>query len=311
MKPAFSTVACPTWTLSQVAEVAERIGVLGVELRTHGHGSTMLACEPALTSSEKVRATFDRVGVQPFCLATSIRFDEPIFPPVLGRVFSDTEASVRAGKSAVDLAREIGCPYVRVFGFELHGDESRPNALARILDRLGKVLDHCRNTGVKLLIENGGSFPTATGLAELIDRAGSPFLEAAYSPAVAALAGESLRNGMNVLGDRLAAVKLRDLRAGKACALGRGDLRVGNTLDTLRDDGFDGWVVAELDLAWLPAATDPAPIAHGKKSHAPRPVAPDTEALLSESIRFIYDHMGTHPVAARRPVAPRSAPAHA
>ncbi len=42
MKPAFSTVACPEWTLEDVAEFAGRSGYQGVELRTFGHSSTDL-----------------------------------------------------------------------------------------------------------------------------------------------------------------------------------------------------------------------------------------------------------------------------
>lgn len=306
MKPAFSTIACPSWTLTRVAETAGRIGALGVELRTFGRGSTSLACDPTLTSEAKVRSLFDKVGVVPFCLATSVRFDAPIFPPVIGRAFGDTEASVREGKSAVDLARELEIPYVRVFAFELHGDESRKGGIARIMERLTKVLDHCRNTGVKLLIENGGSFPTATDLAELIDRAASPLLDAAYCPAVAALAGESVVSGVNVLGDRLASVKLRDMKAGRACAIGSGDLHAGDTIDVLRADGYDGWVVAELDLAWLPAPVPTAP--KGKGAKAAPPAGPDAEAILSDSVRFIYDRMGSKRESV--PGTPRAAAQH-
>lgn len=284
MKPAFSTIATPDWTLSQVARAAEHSGALGVELRSFGRGSTRWACDPALTGAEKFRAIFDRVGVIPFCLATSVRFDAPIFPPVLGRVFSDIELSVREGKSAVDLARELGIPFVRVFAFELHGDESRAGSMARIMERLSKVVDHCRNTGVRLLLENGGSFPTATDIAELIDLCASPMVMAAYSPAVAAAAGERAAAGLNVLGDRLASVKLRDLRQGRPCAIGAGDLGAGEVIDALRTDGYDGWVVAELDYQWLPAG-----------------VAPDVGAAIDQSVRFIYERMGS----SRERAAPR------
>jgi len=301
MKPAFSTVACPSWTLSQVADLAERGGALGVELRSFGSGTTALACDPALTGAEKFRVIFDKAGVHPFCLATSVRFDAPIFPPVIGRVISDTEASVRAGKSAVDLARELAIPFVRVFGFEAHGEENRSGFLARVTERMAKVLDHCRNTGVKLLIENGGSFATAADLAELFDRCASPLLLAAYCPAVAALSGESVTSGVNVLGDRLASVKLRDVKDGRACAIGGGDLNAGAIIDVLRADEYDGWVVAELDHAWLPAVA--APGAKGKHAAAP---AAGVDTLLTESVRFIYERMGTK----REPVrhASRSAP---
>jgi sugar phosphate isomerase/epimerase len=290
MKPAFSTVACPDWTLEKVVEAAEKIGALGIEFRTFGHGSTQSACDPALTAPEKVRALLNRAGVSPCCLATGIRFDEPIFPPVLGRAFSDTERSVREAKSMIDLARELECPYVRVFAFEFHGDENRRNATARILDRLTKALDHCRNTGVQLVIENGGSFPTATLLADLIDQAESPLLKAAYSPAVALQAGESFANGINVLSDRLVSIKLKDFKDGRPCALGEGQQPVAEVLDTAARAGFDGWLVYEYDRAWLDGRVP------DKASKPGRPLRsaplPDPEVVLQTSMRFIYERLG-------------------
>lgn len=258
-----------------------------MELRTFGAGSTLSACDPALTSTDKVRHLFDRAGVIPCCLATGICFDEPISPPVLGRVFPGAERSIRESRGAIDLARELECPYVRVFGFEFHGDENRRNATARILGRLTKALDHCRNTGVRLLIENGGSFPTATLLAELIDEAQSPLLMAAYCPAVALRAGESPTNGINVLGDRLVSLKLKDFRGGRPCALGQGEQPVGEILDAALHADFDGWLVYEYDRAWLEGRVpETAP------DRSPSAPLPDPREVLGASMKFIYERLG-------------------
>src|SRR4051812_7926839 len=104
MKPAFSTVACPEWAFERVAEHAAKWGFLGCELRTFGYGSTQFACDPALSSPAKVRLTLERAGVEIVSLATSIRYDDRVTPPVLGMVFSDTERTVRESKGAIDLA---------------------------------------------------------------------------------------------------------------------------------------------------------------------------------------------------------------
>ncbi len=200
MKPAFSTVACSEWTFTQLAERAENWGFLGCELRTFGYGSTQFACDPALTAPAKARLLLERAGVELVSLGTSIRYDEPISPPVLGMIFADTERSVRESKGAIDLAVRLECPFVRVFGFEIVGSESRKSALARIASRLSKAADHARNSGVQLLVENGGSFSTAVQLAELIDAVDSELLSAAYSVPVALQAGEKISDGANVLG---------------------------------------------------------------------------------------------------------------
>lgn len=255
MKPAFSTVACPEWTLDQVAHHAEMWGFLGVELRTLGNGSSTLACDPALTSTLKTRTMFRRAGVSICSLATGVRFDHPITPPLLGQLL-DNEQSVREGKSAVDLAVQLECPLVRVFGFELNGHERRASAITRIAERLGKVADHCRNSGVRLVLENGGSFSRSADIAEIIDKVGSPLLAASFSPAVAATRGESPEAGLNVLGDRLLIAKFKDFRAGLPCALGEGDLHTRDAAMALAKGGFRGWGVYEYDRLWFREAGD-------------------------------------------------------
>lgn len=252
IRPAFSTVACPEWTLERVFASAEAWGYAGVELRTFGSGSTMFACDPALTAAEKVRRLAAESGVKVATLATGISFDEPIDPPVIGRVFTDIERPQRLGKEAVDLASAMACPLVRVFGFQIPGREKRASAVRRIVQRLAAVVDAARNTGARVVIENGGSFSTAVDLIELMDGVGSPLLGAAYSMPVALAAGEDPLMGAELLGQRLWSVKLKDSVAGEPCPLGEGDLPCRAFVESLAARGYAGWVVYEWDRAWLP-----------------------------------------------------------
>ncbi len=247
IRTAFSTVACPEWTLERVARTASELGFDGVELRTFGNASTEFACDPALTSAAKVRGLFGDLGVRVASLATGVRFDERILPRVIGRVISDTEVSVRAGKAAVDLAAQIEAPFVRVFGFEVSPKESRKVVTARILERLAMVLDGAHNTGERVLLENGGSFARASDLIELIDRAKSPLLGASYSSAVAHAAGECPVEGSKLLGNRLWVARVKDYQHGKPCALGAGDEPCEEFVAALGDC----WLVYEWDRAWL------------------------------------------------------------
>ncbi|USN98374.1 MAG: sugar phosphate isomerase/epimerase [Phycisphaeraceae bacterium] len=259
MKPAFSTVACPDWTLDEVIPFAARAGYAGVEFRTFGHSASDLTCEPCLTGSAKIRELLADEGVRPAALATSIRFDAPVFPPVLGRVIGDFEKPVRETKLAVIEAAAIECPFVRVFGFELQG-ESRQAGMRRIVERLGLAAATARHTGVRLLLENGGSFPTAADLVELMDRVGSPLIAAAYSPAVAAMADEDPIDGARLLGSSLASVKLRDMKHTQPAPLGLGDLAVEPFVRALAETGFGGWLVYEYDRLWWRNLADPSEV---------------------------------------------------
>ncbi|MCH7890650.1 MAG: hypothetical protein IH921_04015 [Gemmatimonadetes bacterium] len=72
-------------------------------LRTFGTGSTSFACDPCLTSSAKIRRMFRDAGVGVSSLATSICFDAPIRPRIIGRVFGDQEQAVEYYNALVGL----------------------------------------------------------------------------------------------------------------------------------------------------------------------------------------------------------------
>lgn len=273
MKPAFSTIAVPDWTLDQVAERCEPWGYQGLELRSFGYGSREVACDPALTAPAKTRAMFDKTGVELACLSTSLRFDEPVSPPILGRVFGDEDRFTRAAKSAIDLAAQLECPFVRVFAFEAFGSEPRTKAVRRIAGRLALAVAAARNTGVRLLLENGGSFETAAQLEEILDAVADPALGVEYNVAAAHAAGEHPAAGINVLGDALEIIKLKDYRDGKPCVLGDGHVPNREAVDAAGAGGFDGWLVYEYPRAWVPGLVEP-------------------DFAMSASARVLYDWIG-------------------
>lgn len=273
MKPAFSTIALPDWTLDEIAERCEPWGYQGVELRTFGYGSREFAGDPALTSPAKTRSMFDKAGVELACLGTSLRFDEPISMPVIGRVFGDEDRFTRAAKGAIDLAAKLECPLVRVFAFEAMGSEKRSSAVKRIAGRLALAVGAARNTGVRVVVENGGSFARAAQLAELLDAVDDPALGVSYNVAAGHAAGDDPEAALNVLDDALCVVRLSDYRNGAPCVLGEGDVPNQRTVETARTMKFDGWLVYELPRAWVVGSIEP-------------------EFALSASARALYSWMG-------------------
>lgn len=251
MQTAFSTIACPDWTLDRAVGFAARAGFDGVELRTFGHHASRLLCEPCLTGPAKIRDLFEDEGVRPAALSTSIRYDAPVVPPVLGRVLGDFEKPVRRTKQMVEVATSIEAPFVRVFPFELPRGESRRSGVRRIVERLTLAAATARHTGVRLLLENGGSFPLAEDLLELLERVDSPLLAAAYGPAVAHAAGEDPVAGVRTLRAWLESVKLRDLRDSRPVPLGEGVIPNEPVVDELERLGYEGWCTIEWDRLWI------------------------------------------------------------
>ena len=267
IKLAFSTVACPEWTLDRVALAAQRLGFASVELRTFGVDSRYFACDPALTDAAKVRRLFAEAGVSICSLATDITFDAPVKPPVIGHLIADQECAVRAAQRAVDIAAGIECPLVRVFGFRLPQSEEtgrkRSAGVARVCDRLGKVLDHAAKTGVRIAFENGGSFATSAQVEEVLAHFRSPLLVASYNIAAAQLAGESPTEGATRLcaagPGALGLLRVKDLKDGRPVVIGTGEIAVRDAVVAAARVTGAGQVpvVFEWDRAWVPDIGEP------------------------------------------------------
>jgi sugar phosphate isomerase/epimerase len=253
---AASTVACPDWPLDVVLPNLAHWGFEGVELRTFGAGDSRLACEPALSDPAKVRGLCRAHGVEAASVATSGRYDAKIRPPIIGQLIGDPEACVRASKRDIDLAVSLSAPIVRVFAHELPRRQRRGAALKRITDRLRFVCDHARNNGVRVAVQNGGSFASAIELAELIDRVKSPLLGASYDASTGIEAGDSPIDAITTLGPRLLQARLRDFKDHTPVAPGLGDSQCRRFVEALVETDFNGWLVYEWPKLFLPEIED-------------------------------------------------------
>lgn len=273
LRPAFSTVACPDWTLDRVAQAAAEFRFAGVELRSMGLGKTELACDPGLTDPDKTRRLFRDAGVEIASIGTSVSFDALVFPPVIGHVLPARDASVREGKRMVMLAEGVGAPFVRVFGFHKQGRETRRTCMQRVVDRLSKVCDAARNREVTVLIENGGSFPLAEDLAEIISRVASPYIAACYDLATGVAVGEDPYDAVRVLGPSIRIARLKDMEAGVQVPLGQGEFPCREFVTAMRTSGTRAWVVYTWEKAWLPHLAPP-------------------ERVLPEAAQLMWDWIG-------------------
>ncbi len=113
------------------------------------------------------------------------------------------------------------------------------------------VCDHARNTGVRVVLENGGAFTTAESIAELIGRINNPLLGACYNAAVGRAAGDDPDRALATLGDRLLLARVKDSAEGVPVQLGEGELHTDEFIGALADAEADIPVVFEWDAAWF------------------------------------------------------------
>ena len=132
MKPGFMTSVCPSLSMAELVDTARRYGYEGIEFRTewdHAHG---LELDSTKEKRKECRSMLADGGLEASCVATSVRFN--------------TEDKSARGKqqdtlkSYIELAADIGAPYIRTFGdpmeIFLAFDQKRVSLHTRILVRL-------------------------------------------------------------------------------------------------------------------------------------------------------------------------------
>jgi len=280
IRTAFSTVACPDWTLARVLESATQMGFDGVELRSfvgsaipERAGGTGFASEPMLSSGEKIRDLVAREGVLVSSIATGLRFDAPVFPPVIGHMLPVQHAQIEAGKRAVELASECGAGAIRVYAYDMPANSSKAGTIRRIADRLLRVCDHARHKDVLVCLENGGAFPRAEQIAEIIDMVGGPLIRASYDVLTGANEGDTANKAIGMLGRKLHTLRLRDTNNGAACLIGDGDCPIGEFVSAAMQANLDVWATVNWDVQWIEG------------------LAP-AEQVLPEAVKRIYQWIG-------------------
>src|SRR5260370_8670202 len=143
MKLAYSTLACPGWTVEEAADAVARYGFDGIEWRL-ADGEPITSQTPPAVLQRVVEATRGRwlrmPALDSSCLL--VQNDEA------GR-----SKSVREGEFMVNLALTLGAPAVRVFGGPLPDGVSIGEALTPAAEVLRRIAQHAAAHDIQILLE--------------------------------------------------------------------------------------------------------------------------------------------------------------
>ncbi|MGW0733653.1 sugar phosphate isomerase/epimerase family protein [Streptomyces sp. NPDC002851] len=256
MKLAFSTLGVPGLPLRDVVRLATAHGYHGVELRAHPEEPV----HPGLDAAERadVAAEFKTGGVEVVGLAGYARVaaagdDEPVLAELRG---------------LLDLARDIGAPYVRVFpggGDNKSTDDSDATAARR----LGAAAEHAKDAGVRILLETHDSHRTGAAARRVLDQVRHPQVGALWDVMHTWLGGEQPAASYEALAPYLGYVQVKDIASAEdttPLGLGAGVLPLTECVEVLSRRGWDGWLCWEYEHRWYPeAAALPELLTEGRK----------------------------------------------
>jgi sugar phosphate isomerase/epimerase len=251
---AFTTLACPDWTLAQAARAGAEAGYSGIELRLVD--GELLRPDLDLAARERVQRTCAEAGLTIVCVDSSVALAQPD---------RDARAAqVREGLAFVELAANLGVPLLRVFGKPPAG-VAMEEALSAATETLAAISARGRELGVTVLLETHDAFASGELVARVLDGVHGAGAGALWDTLHPWRVGEPLATTMQRLGPHLRHVHIKDGRRPldaspnwELTLLGEGDVPVPSILRALHDAQYNGWLAVEWEKKWHPHLADPS-----------------------------------------------------
>ncbi|BCL20629.1 sugar phosphate isomerase/epimerase family protein [Streptomyces tuirus] len=266
MKLAFSTLGVPGMPLPDVLRLAAAHGYHGVELRTHPEEPVHTGLGPAERAD--VAAEFKGAGVELLALAGYARVAAP----------GDDEPVLAEIRALLDLAHDLGAPYIRVFpggDLDLQTPEEADATAAR---RLGTAAEHANDLGVRILLETHDSHRTAADAMRILGLVGHRQVGAVWDVMHTWLGGEQPSETYAALAPHLGYVQVKDIASAEDTTplpLGAGVLPLAECVEVLSRHNWDGWLCWEYEKRWYEEAAPLPDLLEPGREHLSR--------LLNES----------------------------
>lgn len=167
MRFSFMTFSCPNLDLRGALDLARRLGYDGIEPRSaakHAHGVEIDA--PAARRSE-ARRLVDASGVSLSCIATSLTYAGAVEAKVARERVEET-------LRYVELARDLGCRRLRVFGGQIPAGASREAAIDAVAGCLREIAGRSAGSGVTLCVETHDDWCDPRHLARVMEKVDAP-----------------------------------------------------------------------------------------------------------------------------------------
>ncbi len=235
-KLAFSTLGCPKLSFDEVLETAKRHGIRHIELRgilENVATNTIPALFPE--NREQTAQKLRNAGMDICVLGCSATFHKGVDEALFECAY------------AVEAAKALSVPYIRVFGDRYEDDET----FSAIAMGLGKACHMAKNSGVRVLLETHGNITTAEKIQRILEV--TPGLGLIWDVAHTHNAGEDEEAFAKAMLPYICHVHFKNVKPdGTLCLASEGRIPLVKTAKVLCDLGYQGLFSLEWEKRWHP-----------------------------------------------------------
>jgi sugar phosphate isomerase/epimerase len=251
----FSTLGCPKWDWNTILKNASEWGYAAVELRGI-QGELDLIKRPEFNGSRLKQSLRDlkALDLRLSDLGASTRLHE--FEPVKRKEQLDE------AKRFIDLAHQLKCPYVRVFGDKIAPDRPRQDTIAQVVAGLRELGEYAKGSQVTVILESHGDFYDSPTLLQVMKGAEMPTVALLWDAYHTYKDGkESPETTFKQVGSYVRHTHLKDSKpvGGKEqyVLTGTGTVPVRETVRLLVAGGYKGYYNFEWEKLWQPEIDEP------------------------------------------------------
>lgn len=253
MKLSFSTLACPTWTWEQIIDMAANTGYDGIEIR--GIADEMFLPAVPQFHKQTIQRSLEQLASRNLLISsldTSCSFHDA----------AGFDASVAEGKATIELAAELGCPFIRVFGDKVPDESRKDEVIERIVQGIQALARHCEGSGVSVLLETHGDFASPDNLMPVLTHVNSPHFGLVWDIGNTYLHYRD-RNAdfFHQTKHLIRHVHVKDFRlvndTMQYCITGQGEAPIQEDVHLLKEGGYTGHLSLEWEKRWHPELQEP------------------------------------------------------
>jgi len=251
----FSTLGCPDWSFERIVNFAAENNYSGIEIRGIQRQMDLTKCKE-FNTPESISATLRLMTNR------KLKFvDLGSSAEMHHSNAADRQKNLDEARSFIDLARQLNCPYVRVFPNKLP-KEDRSATIELIVKGLREVGDYAKKNKVMALMETHGDVVESAVLEQIMRAANHTNVGLVWDVVnMWTITREPPEQVYSKLKPYIYHTHIKDAKMvdGKPQykLLGQGEVPIFEAIDALDKGGYKGYYSFEWEKMWHPEIDEP------------------------------------------------------